>query len=207
MIGQPASAGQPAAPDSGRAGAHHVAHDAFVHRRGIEAGAPHGLRHHQRAEIGRREVLQRTEEFPGWRAHRADDHRFAHRSHKGTTITKATKKIGRGSKKARCAAEVPRSLVVLSDPDLGHGVLAKQRLQPRQDDRRRPGDLASPVLVGHLDEERVSAHGVTRSRPTPAAFAILPASGASRSTGAQRSGAMRQRSLVARSYPRPATGR
>ena len=50
-----------------------VAHDALVDRGRIDAGAPHRLAHDQRAELRRRELLQRAEKLSGGRADGGDD--------------------------------------------------------------------------------------------------------------------------------------
>ena len=60
------------------AGRHDVAHDAFVHDFGIDAGTPDRFANGHRAELRRSEAFQDAEELAGWRSDRADDHRLTH---------------------------------------------------------------------------------------------------------------------------------
>jgi hypothetical protein len=50
-----------------------VAHDAFLHRRGIDAGPRDGFTNNQRAEFGGRQILQAAEKLAGRRSNRRDD--------------------------------------------------------------------------------------------------------------------------------------
>ena len=45
-----------------------VAHDAFLDAGGVDSGPADGLSHHQRAQVGRGQILQRSKEFAGRRA-------------------------------------------------------------------------------------------------------------------------------------------
>src|SRR5207344_922787 len=58
--------------------ANHIAHEALVDERGIDARTSYRLPDDERAKFRGGEVLQRAEEFSGGRAHRADDDRIAH---------------------------------------------------------------------------------------------------------------------------------
>src|SRR5205085_1716260 len=54
-------------------GGDYVAHDAFIHLRGIELRALHDLTHHDRAQLGRAEIGERALEFSDSGAHSGDD--------------------------------------------------------------------------------------------------------------------------------------
>jgi hypothetical protein len=59
-------------------GLDHVAHDALVDNRGIDAGAGDGFAHHARAEISGRQVLEGTKKLAGWRSDGGDDDGGSH---------------------------------------------------------------------------------------------------------------------------------
>ena len=60
------------------AGRDDVAHDAFVHRRRIDARAADRFADDHGAELGRGEILQRAEKLAGRQPNGTDDDRFAH---------------------------------------------------------------------------------------------------------------------------------
>jgi hypothetical protein len=78
VIGEPAVEGGLARGILAEARGYDVAHDALVHDRGIDARAADGFGHDERAELRRREVLQRAEEFSGRRPDGARDDHVSH---------------------------------------------------------------------------------------------------------------------------------
>ena len=55
------------------AGADHVAHEAFVHGGGINAGAGDGFANGERAQVRRAEVFEHTQKLAGGGTNGADD--------------------------------------------------------------------------------------------------------------------------------------
>ena len=110
-----------------------VAHVALVDRRRRNTRAPHGLGYHERAQIGRAEVLERAEELSGGRPNGGDDHDIAH--------TLRLRTLG-----LRAPASDQNGRSISSDD-----VVAEERLQPSQDDGRRARHLARPLRARRLD--------------------------------------------------------
>ncbi len=157
-------------------GRDHVAHEAFVDARRIDAGAAHGFADDERAELGRGEVLQRAEELAGGQPRgRQDDGRLdlarvasgsrAHRSDAVTSMRVTTPAPSTRSRRERMSAG-------------------------------RSSDLEPPLLALHRYGERRAAQfhharaidsgahraSATQTRPSPCV------SGARRSTDASATG-------------------
>ena len=79
MIGQPASQRRLPRRVLSEAGADDVAHDAFVDDAGVDTGAAHGFGDDQRAELGRGQIFQRAEKFPGRRPDRGNENCLTHK--------------------------------------------------------------------------------------------------------------------------------
>ena len=82
MIGQTAAQRRLSRGVLAQPGRDDIAHDAFVHDCGIEAGAADGLGDHERAELGRSERFERAQELACRGADGADDDGFTHNKEK-----------------------------------------------------------------------------------------------------------------------------
>ena len=60
-------------------GGHHIAHDAFVHAVGIDAGAFDRFPHHDRAQLRRAEIGERALKFSDRRPDRRHNHHVFHK--------------------------------------------------------------------------------------------------------------------------------
>ena len=58
---------------------HHVAHDAFLDGRGLDAGAPDRLAHDHRTQLRRWEILQCTQKLAGRQPDGGNDHCIRHK--------------------------------------------------------------------------------------------------------------------------------
>jgi hypothetical protein len=78
VLGEPAPKRSLACRRLTEACRHDVAHDAFLHGRGIDPRAAHGFAYDERAKLWSREVLETTEKLSRRRANRRNDDTFLH---------------------------------------------------------------------------------------------------------------------------------
>ena len=173
VVGEPALERRLARRRLAGAGRDDVAHDAFVDRRRVDAGARDRFADDQRAQLRRGEILERAEELAGGHADGADDDGFGHDE------TDAPGEAIHAPARARTGAAACRrstsiaATAPLAEPRLElaqqMGAHAAHGVDPL---RIVAGDPQHPILAeddpGRPGDRRRRRRRATRSRPSRA---------------------------------------